>query len=107
MSTVLKNVTNVLTTSNTNTVYTAPAATSSIVKGYYITNTTSDAVFVSLYLYDASKSATFKLIETLSLAPYSTLENNVDFYLEAGDYLVSFASVPSAITFFASVVEKA
>lgn len=92
-----------------NWVYVTPAATSSIVKGIYLTNTTDETVVVTLFVLDISKSGQcFPILYRMDFAPRETMELPINIYLEAGDRFgghTETAAPATPITITASIVE--
>ena len=92
---------------NTNTtLYTCPAATTTVVHAVYISNVdgTSDAT-IDLYVTDTSAGSDFYIMKTVDVPADSTLVIEKPINLEAGDILKAVASANGDLQAFASVLE--
>ena len=101
----LANVSN----SSYQTLYTAPAATQTVILGLAIANKSSSAVTVKVQFTDTSASATFQLLEDVSIPAKTTLETlaGQKYILEATDILKVQAGTGSAIDVVLGFMEKA
>lgn len=101
----LANVSN----SSYQTLYTAPAATQTVILGLAIANKTTNAVTVQVQFTDTSASTTFQLLENVSIPANTTLETlaGQKYILEATDILKVQAGTGSAIDVVLGFMEKA
>lgn len=86
MANTFKNATLKANTSgSSDTIYTAPAATTSLIHGLYISNTGSETVRVDLKMLDASAATTSSLLTGGPIMPGGTLVWDKPINLEASD----------------------
>lgn len=89
------------------TLYTAPASTTTVILGVAITNKTSNAVTVQVQFSDSSAASTHQLLENISIPGGTTLEvlAGQKYILETGDALKCQAGTASAVDVIAGVME--
>ena len=99
----LQNVSN----SSAQTLYTAPAATSTIVLGAALANKTGNTITATLNFVDTSASSTTKMLSGVQIPPNTTLEvfAGQKYVLETGDSLSVLASASSALDVTLAVLE--
>lgn len=90
------------------TLYTCPSGTQTVVLGIAVANKTTNAVTVQVQFTDASASATFQLLENVSIPANTTLESlaGQKYILEAGDILKVKAGTGSALDVIMGLMEK-
>lgn len=95
-----------LTTSNA-TLYTVPAATTTILKSMDFVNTSSSAATLTVYVVPTggSASAANALISGRSIAGNDNLGWEGEMVLNAGDFIVAVAGTTSVINAFLNGVE--
>ena len=105
MANVFKNAGVAIGNTNT-TLYTCPAATTTVVHAVYISNVdgTNDAT-IDLYVTDTSAGSDFYIMKTVDVPADSTLVIEKPINLEAGDVLKAVASANGDLQAFASVLE--
>jgi len=105
MSNAFKNK-GLILTDVSQTVYTTPAATESVIHAIFLTNTTeSYEGFVTIIVHDTSASAEYKILYRAPVRPGSTLTFDKPINLEAGDSLKALASSTGLMSAFLSVLE--
>jgi len=89
------------------TLYTAPASTTTVILGVAITNKASNSVTVQVQFSDSSAASTHQLLEDVSIPAGTTLEvlAGQKYILETGDALKVQAGTASAIDVIAGVME--
>ena len=89
------------------TLYTAPASTTSIVLGAAIANKSGNSVGVTLTFSDVSGGNDSALLSGVQIPPNTTLEvfAGQKYILETGDYLTALSDTASAIDVTLSVLE--
>lgn len=89
------------------TLYTAPAATTTIVLGVAIANKTASEVTCKLKFTDTSASTTTELIPDVSIPGNTTLEvlAGQKYILETGDIILARAGAASAIDVTMGILE--
>jgi len=89
------------------TLYTAPAATTTVVLGLAISNKNTQAVTVQVQFSDNSASTTHQLLENVSIPGSTTLETlaGQKYILEANDSLKVQAGTNTAIDVVLGVME--
>jgi uncharacterized cupin superfamily protein len=89
------------------TLYTAPAATTTVVLGLAIANKSTAAVTVKVQFSDSSASTAHQLIENVSIPSGTTLETlaGQKYILETGDALKVQAGTASALDVVLGVME--
>ena len=89
--------------------YTAPAATQTVILGLAIANKTTNAVTVQVQFTDTSASTTYQLLENVSIPANTTLETlaGQKYILEATDVLKVQAGTGSALDVVLGFMEKA
>ena len=93
-------------TATAQTMYTAPAATESVIHALFLTNITEGYEgFVTIIVNDVSASADYKILYRAPVPPGSTLTFDKPINLEAGDSLKALASSVDLMTAFLSVLE--
>ena len=97
-----------VTSGSYDTLYTAPASTESIILGLAIANKSSSAVTVKVQLTDTSASATYQLLEDVSIPANTTLETlaGQKYVLEAGDILKVQAGTSTSLDVVLGVMER-
>lgn len=90
------------------TLYTAPAATQTVILGLAIANKTTAAVTVKVQFTDSSASTTHQLLEDVSIPAKTTLETlaGQKYILEATDILKVQAGTGSALDVVLGLMEK-
>ena len=93
--------------SSYDTLYTAPAVTTTVVLGLAIANKSTQAVTVQVQYSDNSASTTHQLLENVSIPGNTTLETlaGQKYILEASDALKVQAGTASAIDVVLGVME--
>ena len=91
------------------TLYTAPAATQTVILGLAIANKTTNAVTVKVQFTDTSASTSYQLLEDVSIPANTTLETlaGQNYILEATDVLKVQAGTGSALDVVLGFMEKA
>lgn len=91
------------------TLYTAPAATQTVILGLAIANKTTNAVTVQVQFTDTSASTSYQLLENVSIPANTTLETlaGQKYILEATDVLKVQAGTGSALDVVLGFMEKA
>ena len=91
------------------TLYTAPAATQTVIRGLAIANKTTNAVTVKVQFTDTSASTSYQLLEDVSIPANTTLETlaGQKYILEATDVLKVQAGTGSALDVVLGFMEKA
>ena len=90
------------------TLYTTPAATTTVVLGLSLANKTTNAVTVQCQFTDSSDSnATRQLLENVSIPANTTLEvfAGQKYILETGDVLAARAGTASALDVTVGILE--
>ena len=90
------------------TLYTAPAATQTVILGLAIANKTTAAVTVKVQFTDSSASTTHQWLEDVSIPAKTTLETlaGQKYILEATDILKVQAGTGSALDVVLGLMEK-
>ena len=108
MAEVFKNASVVdVSDSSANTLYTAPASTTSIVLGAAIANKSGNTVAVTMSFNDTSGSKTTQMIPSVQIPANTTLEvlAGQKYILETGDSLTVLADTASSIDITLGVLE--
>jgi len=89
------------------TLYTAPASTTTVVLGLAIANKTSQAVTVKVQFNDSSASTTHQLLDDVAIPSDTTLEtlSGQKYILETGDSLKVQSGTASALDVVLGVME--
>ena len=89
------------------TLYTAPASTTTVVLGLALANKTAQAVTVQVQYYDSSETANHQLLEDVAIPAKTTLEtlSGQKYILETGDALRIKAGTASALDVVLGVME--
>ena len=88
------------------TLYTAPAATESVIHAIFLTNISeSYEGWVTIVVSDTSESADYTILYRAPVPAGSTLTFDKPVNLEAGDSLKALASSTSIMSAFVSVLE--
>jgi len=93
--------------SSADTLYTAPASTTSIVLGVAIANKSANNVGITLSFTDTSASTTTEMIPTVSIPGNTTLEvlAGQKYILETGDSMTALADTATSIDITMGVLE--
>lgn len=108
MAEVFKNASKAdVSTGSADTLYTAPAATTSIVLGAAIANKSSNTVGVTLKFVDTSAGSTTQMIPNVQIPGNTTLEilAGQKYILETGDSLTVQADAGTSIDITLGVLE--
>lgn len=108
MAEVFKNASKVdVSTGSADTLYTAPASTTSIVLGAALANKSGNTVAVTLSFTDTSAGTTSQMIPAVQIPPNTTLEvlAGQKYILETGDTLKVQADTASSIDVTLGVLE--
>ena len=89
------------------TLYTAPASTTTVVLGLAVANKSSQAVEVQVQFSDSSGGTTHQLLENVSIPGQTTLETlaGQKYILETGDALKVQSGTASALDVVLGVME--
>ena len=89
------------------TLYTAPASTTTVVLGLALANKTSQAVTVKVQFNDSSASTTHQLLDDVAIPSDTTLETlaGQKYILETGDSLKVQSGTASALDVVLGVME--
>lgn len=88
------------------TVYTTPAATESVIHGFYISNDTGVDRTVTIEWYDSSAVATIVLAKDIPVYANDTFIFDGKLNLEASDYIRCTADAASALEATLAIMEK-
>lgn len=93
--------------SSGDTLYTAPASTTSIVLGVAIANKSNNVSGITLSFTDTSAGTTSQMIPNVQIPGNTTLEilAGQKYILETGDILTALSDTPSAIDITMGVLE--
>jgi hypothetical protein len=93
--------------SSYDTLYAAPGSTTSVILAVALTNKTGNSVSVQVQFFDSSASATYQLLEDVSIPGNTTLEvlQGQKYILEASDALKIQSGTASAIDVVAGLME--
>lgn len=105
MANTFKNAAAAIGTSRTD-VYTAPAATASVIHAVYLSNIDgASSVDATIEVYDSSATTYYHVGKTIPVPADSTLVLDKPLNLEAGDKVTITASAASDLEAFLSVLE--
>jgi len=96
-----------VSTGSYDTLYTAPASTTTVILAVALSNKTSNAVTVQVQFSDSSAAGTYQVLENVSIPSQTTLEvlAGQKYILETGDALKVQAGTSSAIDVVAGIME--
>jgi hypothetical protein len=91
------------------TVYTTPAAVTTIIKQVVLANTTGSAATVTLRIVPTGQAtaAQYSIAEAVSIAPNSTVTLDLAQVLNPGDFITAHQGTSSAVAVTISGVQKA